>query len=66
MGIDKYLRQAKDALSGEQGRKFLDKAEDAATKAAGDKHSDKIRKARDAADKALGDDDDKNGTHPPR
>lgn len=61
MGIDKYLRKAKDALSGVQGRKLLDKAEGAATKAAGDKHSDKIRKARDAADRALGNDDGENG-----
>lgn len=66
MGIDKYLRQAKDALSGERGRTFLEKAEEAATKAAGDKHSNKIRKARDAADKALGNDDDDDGTHPRR
>ena len=57
MGLSKYLGMAKRALRGEKGRQVLDRAEGAATKAAGPKHEDKIRKARRAADKAIGDDD---------
>jgi hypothetical protein len=52
------IRGLRRALRGEKGRQVLDRAEDAARKAAGSKHKDTIRKARRAADRAIGGDDD--------
>jgi hypothetical protein len=53
--------KAKDFLNTEQGEKtsdsVLDKAAQAADKATGGKHTDKIDKARDAADQHVGRDD---------
>lgn len=48
--------KAKEFLSDEQrSDSVLDKAAQAADKATGGKHTDKIQKARDAADDKLGD-----------
>lgn len=52
------IRGLRRALRGEKGRQVLDRAEDAARKAAGSKHEDTFRKARRAADRAIGGDDD--------
>ncbi|MCX0276148.1 MULTISPECIES: antitoxin [Brevibacterium] len=57
MGLNDYLKRAKDALRGEKGQQLLDKAGNAASKATGGRHDDKIQKARGAADRAIGNDD---------
>ena len=52
------MRGLRRALRGDKGRQVLDRAEDAARRAAGSKHEDKIRKARRAANRVIGGDDD--------
>lgn len=57
MGLNDYVKKAKDALQGEKGQQILDKAGNAASKATDGRYDDKIQKARDAADRALGNND---------
>ena len=58
MGAGDIMRVLRRALRGDKGRQVLDRAEDAARRAAGSKHEDKIRKARRAANRVIGGDDD--------
>lgn len=58
MGLSSYVNKIKTALRGKKGQQFLDKAEDAASKATGGGHNEKIQKARDAAERAIGPNDD--------
>ena len=58
MGLGDMARKAKDALSGEQGERVLDRGADLANKATGGKYADKIDQGRESIGERLGDRED--------